>query len=256
MPRTSNGMSSLPSCANTAPRVVLGPSRQGNPGVEKVSFSPVQCLQWFLICWECFISPEIKSDMDKDRQTSLFDAAPHYTDLVLQCSLSLCENKNCDAAAFLKTASPTKDNRQSLGEQHIENHFPSIQKAPPEIPVENWEQLGISKQHHNMSKHTAKNTAAHWIWYTSSTKQVCEHKTMQQDITPGKAEREQCCIWTLLRYFLLEQAGHKPCQAIPFLPRAVSVPPPAARLGQAPEGQSGSSSAHWPITVRTAFCYQ
>lgn len=89
MSPTSNGRSTLPLCANTPPRVMLGLSRQGKPGVEKVSFSPVQSLLWFLNCWECFISPETKSDMDKDRQTLLFDAAPHYTDLVLQCALNL-----------------------------------------------------------------------------------------------------------------------------------------------------------------------
>lgn len=64
--------------------------------------------------------------MDKDRQTLLSDAAPRYTNLVLQCSLNLQNNKNCDGAVFFKTASPTKDNSQSLRKQHTENHFPFI----------------------------------------------------------------------------------------------------------------------------------
>lgn len=200
----------------------------------------------------CFTSPETQSGTDTDRQISLFDAAPHYTDLVLQCSPSLWERENCDGAAFFKTA---YQRQQSLREQLIEDHLPSTQKAPPEIPVENWEQVGISKQHHNMSKHRAKNAAAHWIWYTSSRKQVWK-KTMQQDITPGKVGREQCCILSLLRFF---SATASQCQAL-------SVPSPSSPMlcwchclspgwGQAPERQAGSSSAHGPVALETGFCY-
>lgn len=215
MSPTSYGMSFLPSWAHRALWDMLGPSTQGKPGAGKVNFSEVQSLLWFLNCWKCFTSPETKSGMHKDRQILLFDAASHYTDLVLQCSLNLWENEHCDGAAFFKTASPTKDNRQSLREQHTENHLPSIQKVPPEIPVKNLEQVGISKQHHNMSKHIAKNTAAHGIWYPSSMEQVCEHETMQQDVTPEKAERKQWCIWPCSDFSLLQQTGSKPCQCHP-----------------------------------------
>lgn len=240
MSPTSYGMSFSPSCANTALWDMLGPSTQGKPGAGKTSFSLVQSLLWFLSCWKCFTSPETKLGMDKERQTLFFDAAPHYTDLVLHCLLSLRENKHSDGATFFKTASATKDNRQSLREQHIENHFPSIQKAPPEIPVTKWEQVGISKQHCNMLKHTAKNTAAYWIWYMSSRKQVYAHKTMQQDITPGKAWREQCCILTLLRFFSAIASWRQTPPVLspssPVLRRCHCL---RAGWVQAPEGQAG-----------------
>lgn len=172
-------------------------------------------------------------------QISLFDAAPHYTDLVLQCSLSLHENENCEGAAFFKTASPTKDNRQSLREQHTENDFASIQKAPPEIPVKNWEQAGISKHHHHKSKHVAKNTAARWIWYPSSVEQVWEHKTMQWDIIPGKVERKQCCILPLLLFFSAGWLATSPGSAISFLPRLRRCHRPRPAWLQPPEGHTG-----------------
>lgn len=73
---------------------MLGPSTQGKPGAGKTNFSPVQSLLWFLSCWKCFTSPETKLGMDKERHTLLFDAAPHYTDLVLQCLLNLRDNKH------------------------------------------------------------------------------------------------------------------------------------------------------------------
>lgn len=146
----------------------------------------------------------------------------------------------CDGATFFKTASPTKDKRRSLRKQHIENHFPSIQKAPPEIPVKKWEQVGISKQHRNMSKHTAKNTAAYWIWYTSRRKQVYAHKTMQQYITPGKVWREQCCILTLLRFFSAIASWRQTLPELsPSSPMLCRCHRPQAGWVQAPEGQAG-----------------
>lgn len=146
----------------------------------------------------------------------------------------------CDGATFFKTASPTKDKRRSLRKQHTENHFPSIQKAPPEIPVKKWEHVGISKQHRNMSKHTAKNTAAYWIWYTSSRKQVYAHKTMQQYITPGKVWREQCCILTLLRFFsAIASWRQTPPELSPSSPVLCRCHRPRAGWVQAPEGQAG-----------------
>lgn len=173
-------------------------------------------------------------------------------DLILWCCTSLHwfsaplfaqpprEQALCDGATFFKTASATKDNRQSLREQHIENHFPSIQKAPPEIPVTKWEQVGISKQHCNMLKHTAKNTAAYWIWYMSSRKQVYAHKTMQQDITPGKAWREQCCILTLLRFFsAIASWRQTPPVLSPSSPVLCRCHCLRAGWVQAPEGQAG-----------------
>lgn len=223
--------------------------------VAKVNSSPVQSLLWFLSCWKCFTSPEPQSGMDKDRQISLFDAAPHYTDLFSAPVLTQPLREQELWWCCLLQNSITYQRQQSLREQLIEDHLPSTQKAPPEIPVENWEQVGISKQHHNISKHRAKNAAAHRIWYSSSRKQVWK-KTMQQDITPGKAGREQCCILSLLRFFSAIasqwQALPVPFPSSPML-RWCHCPCPG--WGQAPEGQAGSSSAHWPVAMGTGFCY-
>lgn len=83
------------------------------------------------------------------------------------------------------------------GAPSVENLFPSIQNAPPEIPVKNWEQVSILKQHHNVSKYIAKITAAYWIGYTSSRKHM---KTCNMTLL-GWRFKEHCFMVTLLRFF-------------------------------------------------------
>lgn len=146
MSPTSYGMSfSLSRGTNTALLDNrLGPPTQGKPGLGKANFSPFQPNPFCGFSIVGSVSPayETKSGMDKDGHTLPFDAEPHYADLVLQCSQPASKRRRaqarCDGAPLSKTASPTEDKGRSLRERpRVENLFPSIQNAPPEIPVEN-----------------------------------------------------------------------------------------------------------------------
>lgn len=86
--------------------------------------SPVvsQLLEVFHLPWNYIWYAQGQADLTLWCCTSLhWFSAPVFTQPPREWELWRC----------FKTASPTKDNRQSLREQHTENHFPSFQRHLP-----------------------------------------------------------------------------------------------------------------------------